>query len=140
MKLKTSPRYPVKQITAVCLSAAFCWVTHRSSDCQHLETQTLTGASQSCTHTHTHTYTHTHIPEGARWGWKQEVVKFTPARVRTVIYPHQGQLQQMWQDKMKKERREVEEEDNIHSSVTSIVSPREMASLTHCHLFASWRN
>ena len=121
MKLKTSPQYPVKQITAMCLSTAFCWVTHRSSDCQHLETQTLTWASQAYTHTHTH------IPEGARWGWKQEVVKFTPARVRTVIYPHQGQLQQMWQDEMKKEGGEVEEEDNIYSSV-SIVSPRETAS------------
>lgn len=51
----------------------------------------------------THTHTDTHIPEGARWGWKQEVVKFTPARVRTVIYPHHSQGQQMWQDRVRKE-------------------------------------
>lgn len=51
-----------------------------------------------------YTVLHTHIPEGAQWGWKQEVVKFTPARVRTVIYPHQGQWQQMWQDQIKKEQ------------------------------------
>lgn len=50
------------------------------------------------------TVLHTHIPEGARRGWKQEVVKFTPARVRTVIYPHQGQRQQMWQDIRRKEQ------------------------------------
>lgn len=35
-----------------------------------------------------YTLLHTHIPEGAQWGWKQEVVKFTLAHVRTVIYPY----------------------------------------------------
>lgn len=60
-----------------------------------------------------YTVLHTRIPEGAQWGWKQEVVKFTPARVRTVIYPHQGQWQQMWQDKMKKGTGGGGEEDNI---------------------------
>lgn len=82
--------------------SAFCRAAHRSAVCQHLET--LTNSDWSCTVPRAHT----HIPEGARWGWKQEVVKFTPASVRTVIYPHQGQWQQMWQGKMKKGNEGVE--------------------------------
>lgn len=55
---------------------------------------------------HAQTQTDAYIPEGAQWGWKQEVVKFTPARVRTVIYPQHSQGQQMWQDRVKKEVKE----------------------------------
>lgn len=77
-----------------------------------------------CTHTHTHT--DTHIPEGARWGWKQEVVKFTPARVRTVIYPHHSQGQQMWQDRVRKEWGVKERKNDIYLSV-SIVSIIQIA-------------
>lgn len=74
----------------------------------------------------THTHTDTHIPEGARWGWKQEVVKFTPARVRTVIYPHHSQGQQMWQDRVRKEWGVKERKNDIYLSV-SIVSIIQIA-------------
>lgn len=51
MNLCVSPVLPGSS-SLNCCHSAFCWATHRSVVCQHLETQNLTGASQSCTHTH----------------------------------------------------------------------------------------
>lgn len=98
----------------------------------------LLGYPQKCgllTFTNTHTCTRTHIPEGAQLGWKQEVVKFTPASVRTVIYPHQGQWQQMCLDKMKKEQG-ISSERRLYS--ISRVSLR--ASFQHEHFFTFCHN
>lgn len=81
----------------VCFLAFSC-ITRRSLVCQHFRNPNSDWG---------YTVLHTCIPEGAQWGWKQEVVTFTPACVRTEIDPHQGQWQQMWQDKIKNEKGEV---------------------------------
>lgn len=80
------------------------------------------------------TQTQTHIPEGAQWGWKQEVVKFTPARVRTVIYPHHRQGQQMWRDRVEKGTRGLKGGGGGGVTFTSLLASLARSVNGYCSL------
>lgn len=97
--------------------SAFCWATHRSTDCQHLETLTLTGATESCTHTFQRG------PDGAgNRKWSN-----LPQPVSELWFIHtRVSGNRCGKTEWKRKRGEVGEEDNIYSSV-STVSLNEVA-------------